>query len=247
MAKTEVKKYGYLRSPKGILGFGYLTKPDMKFGAKHRVQIFVDPTDPEVKAFASKLRETKVKHLALVGKVDDKAVPGLKKADEHLAKRFADRGVKIGSPYFEFDSHARLIEGSKDDYIPVAIYDATGKEAPGLKPWGGDVIRASVSVCSYESNGKHGVKAYLNAVQLIVSNGGGRGAIFEDETNGVGLEEVTEAIDPFSTEADEVADTTATKPAASASKTTKAGPSQGETPMTSPSDEASSVNLEDLM
>lgn len=246
-SKSKAEKYGTLRSPKGILGFGYLTKPDMKFGAKHRVQIFVDPADPEVKTFAAALTAAKVKHMTSIGRKADKEIPGLKKADAYLAEKFADRGVVLGSLYFEFETKSRLVEGTEDKYIPVDIYDASAKKVEDQLVWGGDLIRASVTVMSWESAGKHGVKPYLNSVQLLKSNGGGNRNVFTDETDGVGAEELApeggDSTAPFSIEADAAADTTPAKPAARATKTTKAGPSQ--IPTTSPSDEVG-VSLDDI-
>lgn len=255
--KTKSVRYGTVRTPKGIVGFGYLTKPDMKFGAKHRIQLFIDPTDPEVKDFAKILTEAKAKHMTLVKKTNDKAVPGLKKADEYLAGKFADRGVKVGSLYFEFDSHARLIDGTTDQYIPVDVYDSANTKREDLKVWGGDLVRCSVTISSYESGANHGVKPYLNAVQILKSNGGGNRNVFSDESSAFAGEVLTtEAIDstpPFETQED--AGTTQPAPAKGAASTTKAGQSvttdslklEDQTSVTSPSEQSGGVNLADLI
>jgi hypothetical protein len=155
--KAKMERFETLRSPKGIAGFSYLREPDESFGqSNHRIQLF--------------------------GKKDDKKVPALKKADEYMATRFGEYGVKEGDLYFEFKSKARK---NDDDSIRfVDIHDSTGAMNQELRVFGGDIIRVSVTLMGYKTGENSGVKPYLNAVQVLQkkNNGGGRVNVFEDES-----------------------------------------------------------------
>lgn len=188
-AGQKMERYETLKSPKGIAGFSFLREPDEKFGAKHRVQVFIDPNDPEAKAFVKTLMATKTKYLLSIGKKDDGKVPALKKADAYLAERFGSHGVKEGSLYFEFTSNARKV-GDTEEWEFVKIYDVKNAETPDIRVFSGDVIRVAVTLMGYNTGKEAGVKPYLNAVQVLVKkNNGGRSNPFTDESAAFATEE----------------------------------------------------------
>lgn len=181
-AKTT--KFETTKSPKGVAGFSYLREPDTKYGAKHRVQIFVDKADAEAKAFVKMLMDTKVKYLKSINKTDPdpKKIPGLKKADAYLAEKFGKHGVKEGDPYFEFTSKARETEDG-EGFRFVDIFDVKGQPADDVQVWSGDLIRASVTVAGYDTGKERGIKCYLNAVQMLEKrSSSGRTNVFGDES-----------------------------------------------------------------
>jgi hypothetical protein len=216
----KIQWFDTVRSPKGVAGFNYLVEPDTKYGAKHRIELFIlDAKDPEFKAFAAKLVETKKAYLTSVGAKDDGKVPGLKKADAYHAEKFGAHGVKEGTLYFEFSSLARLVEGTTDEYIPVSLYNAKGEETSDVRVFSGDIIRVSVRLGGYNTGKEKGIKPYLQAVQMIVKKNGGGGNVnvFTDES---GEEPAADAVDtaaPFDAEGDE-AQVPAEKPAAKSTK-----------------------------
>lgn len=193
--KAKMDRFDTLRTPKGTAGFSYLREPDESFGgANHRIQLFVDKNDPEVKAFVQKLNETKAKFLKLKGKKDDKKIPAMKKADAYLAEKFGDYGVKEGDLYFEFRSKARQDDGG--DWKFIDIFDVKGQPAPDLRVFGGDVIRVSVTLMGYVTGQGSGIKPYLNSVQVLQKKNNGYGAsknVFEDESAEFGEPEATDS------------------------------------------------------
>lgn len=185
-AGQKMERYDTLRSPKGFAGFSFLREPDEKFGAKHRIQLFIDKTDPEVKAFVKKMQERKSEYLVKIGKKDDGKIPALKKADAYLAERFAAHGVKEGSLYFEFTSNARKVDGTEEwQFVP--IFDVKNVTNPDIRVFSGDIIRVAVTLMGYNTGKESGLKPYLNAVQVLVKkNNGGRVNPFADESGTVG-------------------------------------------------------------
>jgi hypothetical protein len=195
-ASTKLERFDTVASPKGIAGFSFLVEPDEKFDAKHRIQIFVDKDDPQVKAFVKLLMETKAKFLKSIGKKDDGTCPGLKKADSYLAQRFAEHGIKEGHPYFEFTTKPRKDENT-GEWIPVEIRDVKNVVNPELRVFGGDIIRCSVTLAGYNTGKESGIKPYLNAVQILQKKSGAGARInpFTDESATYGAPE--EANDPL--------------------------------------------------
>lgn len=182
--KVKMTRYDTLRTPKGIAGFSYLTNPDESFNkADHRLQIFVDKNDPEVKTFVAALLAMKETYLKTLGKKNDKKCPALKKADDYMVERFGEYGIKKDDLYFEFRSKARQDEGG--DWIPIEVRGPDAKPST-LRVFGGDIVRASVACMGYNTGKEFGIKPYLNAVQILAKkNGGGggdKGAVFTDES-----------------------------------------------------------------
>lgn len=182
-AKAKMERYETIASPVGTAGFSFLREPDEKFGAKHRIQIFVDVKSAEAKAFASKLLATQAEYCKKIGKPDPKKVPGLKKADAYMADRFGKFGVKEGDLYWEFNSNARKVDGT-DDWKFIPIYDVANQPTEDVRVFGGDVVRVSVTLMGYTTGKEYGIKAYLNAVQMLVKKSGGGAASnpFADES-----------------------------------------------------------------
>lgn len=183
-AKVKMERYDTLRTPKGIAGFSYLRDPDESFGAaNHRIQLFINKDDPEVKTFVAALLAMKEKYLKLIGKKNDKKCPSLKQADDYMADRFKEYGVKKGDLYFEFRSKARRDEGG--DWIRIETIGPDAKPAD-IRVFGGDTIRVSVSCMGYNTGKEFGIKPYLNAVQVLAkkanAGGGDKIAVFTDES-----------------------------------------------------------------
>lgn len=249
MAKsgTKMTRMEVLRSPKGVVGFNYLTNPDEKYGAKHRIQLFItDPKDPAFKAFAAKLSELQttyfksIKHAAA-----SKDVPGLKKADAYLAEKFGQHGVKEGTYYFEFTSNARK-DDETGEWRVIPVVDAKGQPTSDIRVFSGDIVKVSVTVMGYNTGKEKGIKAYLNAVQMLVkkSGGGSPTSVFEDESSEYGTEEATEEA-PFEDESGTTPEEETPAPKGKgakgkAAKTTKAAPSSA------PAEEGG-VDLADLV
>ncbi len=169
-AKTASIKDGRVRTPRGIAAFAYLTKPDTSYDkCRHRITLFFEKKDPEFKAFVKTL-----KALAKSVGMPASKLP-LKLANEKLSETC---NVPVGTPHIEFASNTQ--EGGD----PLPIFNARGQVDGTLDVWGGDLVRVETSFSTWELSGKTGIKGYLNAVQLLQSNGGGRadaGSSFETE------------------------------------------------------------------
>lgn len=167
---AEVNTLFKMATPKGFAAFAYLKRPDDAFGElKFRINIILDPKDAKVKAFVKKMQATAkeegVKNLPI------------KKASEKLAETL---DVKVGTPYLALETKVK----DEDNIRPIPIFDARGKKDETLEVWGGDIVKAEVTVATWTMNGDSGLKLYLNAVQLLKSMGGGGGSAgetFEEE------------------------------------------------------------------
>ncbi len=170
---AEITKIGRLRTPKGIAAFAYLRKPDTSFGkSRHRITMFFNAKDEEFKTFVTTLKKMKEEFSTAKGRKSN-PIP-VKKANEKLAETV---GVKVGTPYCEFET--KFKEGDKD----IAVFDARGKEDNTLDVWGGDIVRAEISMAGWELPTGIGIKGYLNCVQLLKAGPrtGGAGSTFEVE------------------------------------------------------------------
>lgn len=170
---AQITKIGRLRTPKGIAAFAYLNKPDTSFGkSRYRINVFFSAKDPEFKTFVATLKKMKEEFSTTIGRKSN-PIP-VKKANEKLAETV---GVKVGTPYCEFDTK------HKEGDAPLPVFDARGKEDKTLDVWGGDIVRVEITMAGWELPTGIGIKGYLNAVQLLKAGDrtGARGASFEVE------------------------------------------------------------------
>lgn len=178
---AEVTTLFKMATPKGVAAFAYLKRPDDAFGElKFRINIILDPKDAKVKAFVKKMRDTAkeegVKNLPI------------KKASEKLAETL---DIPVGTPYLALETKVK----DEDDIRPIPIFNARRQKDETLEVWGGDIVKAEVSVATWTMNGDSGLKLYLNAVQLLKSMGGGGGSTgetFEEEEDFIEDEEEVE-------------------------------------------------------
>ena len=244
--KSKSVRYDTIRSFKGVAGYNYLGKkadtydPDKP---KHRVQLFIlDPKDAEFKAFCAKLVATQKTYLTSIKAPQVGTVPGLKKADERLAKAFGEYGVVEGTLYFEFTTKAKM--GDDGEFVPVPTYNVRGQQDPDVQVYSGDVIRVSTTLSGYNTGTMKGIKCYLNSVQMIEKrNSGGGGSavnVFEDESGNA--ETVAEEA-PFVSE--EAETQTEAKPAAKSGKRKTVKPAA--TKPAPKAEPAGDVDLSDLV
>jgi len=94
-----------------------------------------------------------------------------------------------GHPYMVVTRNAKLDEeksiNGKKIYVPVPHFDAGGNPLKGTA-WSLDTIRVELSLAGHRVAGNDpGIKAYLNAVQVVAAGprtgGGGAGSKFRNE------------------------------------------------------------------
>lgn len=172
---TSLKK---LRTPKGIAAFAWLSEPDVSFNKERfRISVFFPEfkTDPEFVKFLADLRKLNAEFVTSTGRKPDKTPSCMKVTSERLSEV---TGQPVGTPYMEFESKA------KEDSEGIPVYNAGGQKDPGLKVFGGDIIRVETQIAGWNLSATGaGIKGYLRAVQLLKSNwSGGAGSTFEEET-----------------------------------------------------------------
>lgn len=241
--KTGIVWFDTLRSPKGRVGFNYLTDPDTRFDkdGKQRIQIFVDNKDPEVKAMVTKVMEVTNTFLKSIGKAATKEMPSfIKKAGEYEVQRFGEKlGVKEGDFFMEFNTKARYDDDG--NAIPVELYDQQANKidpTSKVRVFSGDTVRVSVRLGGYNAGGKVGLKVYLQGVQIVkkLPFEGGRKNPFEVEGEvDLGAAPAPTSKAPFEAEEDEP-DTTNPNNTPAATEPTE-----------SPEESGSNVDLDELL
>lgn len=207
-----------MRTPKGTFAWVYLNKPDTKFEEVYRATIyFLDKEDAEFKTFVKTLGTLRKQWAKEIGKTIKSINVPLKVATEKQAK-LAE--VPVGTPFIEAKTKGVDANGNVKD--PVPVFDAKGQKDMSLQVFFGDEGRLELSVAGYDGSGiGTGLKLYLNAAQLLKSNGKGStsgntfeveeaylidededtpeieadASEFEDEEADFGDEEVSEAAD----------------------------------------------------
>jgi len=164
----------------GTFAWAYLNKPDTKFEEVYRCTIyFMDKEDAEFKAFIKTLGTLRKAWATEIGKGIKSVNVPLKVANEKQAKA---AGVPVGTPFIE--AKTKGVDGDGNIKDPVPVFNASGVKDMSLQIYGGDEGRLEISVAGYDGAGiGTGLKLYLNAAQLLKSNGKGSnaGASFELE------------------------------------------------------------------
>lgn len=178
-------KGGVVRSPKGIARYAYVSRPDDSAYGKdrYRITLVMDKEDPEFVPFAKKIIALAKLHAAEIGKSTKPAIP-IKLVDEKMSKGKDGKGGTgdpIGAPYIQFEANSKFERGGVEQEVIIPTFNAAGVEESVLI-YGGDICKVQARVAGWLLNGDHGVKCYLNAVQLLQSNwSGGAGSLFEAE------------------------------------------------------------------
>lgn len=194
-----------LATPKGRALYSYLTKPDTSTYGKNRYRLTIvfDEQDPAFAEFEATL-EGHREVVAENTRRDPRALP-IKRVDEKTAQKY---DLPLGAPYMEFTSNGLDKDGN---VLPAPdVYGPDRQLQPGAKVFGGDTVRASITVKQWELTDGVGVKAYLDTVQLLKSNWTGGGAnLFDVEEeyleNSDAPEEDNDA-DAFEDESDAVSE-----------------------------------------
>ena len=184
-------KGGKLITPVGTARYAYIGKPDDSTYGKGRFRLTVvfDKKDPEFVAFAKKVAALDKLHNAGTGRKSS-GLP-IKLVSEKMSKGKDGKGGTgdpIGAPFMEFVANGRDKDGN-DNTMPT--YNAKGQEE-SLLVYGGDTVRANITVMGWEMPDGVGVKGYLNSVQRLKSNWTGGGAGFSDMSDEYGEDEAVE-------------------------------------------------------
>lgn len=185
MAKKEQKKVVKVVSPRGVVAYGYIHRPDSggQFSDnKYKLDLVCDPDAPELKEIEKKCKQA---------------------AKEKWGKVPADLKLPFidGDEREQEEFHGKVILRPKSKFMPTVV-DAKRQELPeGVKVFSGDVVKFSAVLYPYEKpetviekvNGKkvkrketiYGVSLQLRGVQLLekraVSSYGDAADDFEDE------------------------------------------------------------------
>ncbi len=185
---------GKMLTPVGTARYAYIGKPDDSTYGKNRFRltiVFADKKDPEFVAFAKKIAALDKLHNAGTGRKSS-GLP-IKLVSEKMAKGKDGKsgtGDVVGSPYIEVVANGK--DKTTGEANTMTVYNAKGLEE-NLLVYGGDTVRANITVMGWEMPDGVGVKGYLNSVQRLKSNWTGGGAGFSDMSDEYGEdEEVTE-------------------------------------------------------
>lgn len=183
--KSKTKPLTTLVTPDGIAAFAFLREPDDRFDLKHRINVFFDVKEDEVKKFFKVLKALENSWFKEQGKKPKaaKALAGcIKRADEKLAELV---GVKVGAPYIKFETNPK--KDNNGNWIHVPVIGANGKPT-NTQVFGTDLVAVEINVAGWATPQGLGIKCYLAAVQLLESryegaNAGGKFGVREDFLN----------------------------------------------------------------
>ena len=187
MSEPRTKKIKAQLTPKGILKFPALNKPDTYKGAtKYKTGLVLDPNEPDVQAFITKLEGIRDAHIEAVKKwLTDEGKPGLAKkvlarevVREELDKEGNETGMVVINAAIKAEFKDRQTGEMKQ--LRPKFFDARGQKinkAPEI--WGGTVARLGVDLMPTcrEADKAWGVGFFLDAVFILDLKGpGGRDA-----------------------------------------------------------------------
>ena len=184
-------KGGKMVTPVGTARYAYIGKPDDSTYGKNRYRITIvfDKKDPEFVAFAKKINALNKLHNAGTGRKSS-GLP-IKLVTEKMAKGKDGKsgtGDVVGQPYIAVESNST----DKDGVTKVMpTFNAKGQEE-NLLVYGGDTVRANITVMGWEMPDGVGVKGYLNSVQRLKSNWDGSDGGFSDLSDEYGEDETVE-------------------------------------------------------
>lgn len=181
--ELETKDSGLTFDPEGAASsaeataqFSYLEEPDTKFAAgttgKHKITgVFTHSAEYAAMCARILAFENRYRAHAKLPLVKE---PSILKSD---SEKFD------GAPYIEFSSNAK--EDENGNIIPVPVFGPDGHPTK-LKAFSGDTVRVEYVLAGYNTATAKGIKAYLNAVQVIKKNssGGQRGGTFKKADGG---------------------------------------------------------------
>jgi len=185
-------KGGKMLTPVGTARYAYIGKPDDSTYGKGRFRltiVFPDKKDPEFVAFAKKVAALDKLHNAGTGRKSS-GLP-IKLVTEKMAKGKDGKsgtGDQVGLPYIEVVANGKDKDGKE---LSMPTYNAAGEEED-LLVYGGDTVRANITLMGWEMPDGVGVKGYLNMVQRLKSNWNGGGAGFSDMSDEYGEDEEVE-------------------------------------------------------
>lgn len=183
MAEPQTKKLKAQLTPKGILKFPKLNTPDTYKGdTKYKTGLVLDPNEPDVQAFITKLEKIRDEHIEKVKQAliaDGK--PGLAKkvASREVVKDDLDKeGNETGMVVINaaMKSEYKDRQSGEMKKLNPKFFDAKGqriKRAPEI--WRGTVARLGVDLMPTcrEADKAWGVGFFLDAVFIIDLKGPG--------------------------------------------------------------------------
>lgn len=141
-----------VRTPKGIARYAYIDRPDTQFTpSKYKIDVCVDPKDPEVKAFIKTVKDFENKQRAAAG------LP---------AAKYPSICTKRGQLNKTDDGLIIIHADRKGDKEPPALVDAKKNPLTG-GVWGGDVVRVAGGLGFWNTGTGAGTKLYLKGVQIL--------------------------------------------------------------------------------
>lgn len=175
--RPEMKKLksARLRTPPGIARFAYISKPDDSTYGKgqFRLTVVFDKADPEFKTFYKKLKELRDQHNVEIGKPKGKGSLPIKLVDEKMSKGkdgTGGTGDEVGQPYMQLSANGSYQNRAGETVdITIPVFNAAAQEEQ-LLIYGGDIVRAQANIAGWKLGAEFGIKAYLDAVQLLKSN-----------------------------------------------------------------------------
>lgn len=149
-----------LVTAKGLAHFAYINKPDTEgqySDGKFKVTISYPADHPFVAELNQKVD-------ALMAQQWGNNIPSS-----------AHNPVKIGDETNMDAMQGRVFIRAKSNKAPIAVDAQKNKLPEGLTVFGGDTVKAAVTLAVYDGAQK-GVTLYLDAIQLIEKRGSGEGA-----------------------------------------------------------------------
>jgi len=219
------KKNPLLTSPPGTSRFAHIDTPDeFKGKTNYKVDLVVDPKDPEVKKYVDKLEKTLDEKFeeTQTALAEEKSAKKRKKA-KSLARRDVfgyeenEDGEETGNIFFRYKLPYQVKSRKTGRVIKFRprIFNGAGEYVENPPPiWSGSELKVSGEVRPYymEDNNEVGLSLRLNALQVIslVTPGGSTNAEdygFEAEEDGDDFGSVKKSDEDDDT--DEYADTEA--------------------------------------
>lgn len=182
MSEPRAKKLKAQLTPKGTLKFPALNTPDVYKGdSKYKTGLVMDPSDPDVQTFITKLEKIRDEHMEVYKQwLIDQGKPGLAKKvfDRPVVKNEEDKaGEDTGMVYIDVAMKSEYKDRKTGEMkqLRPKFFDASGK--PIKNPpeiWGGTVARLGVDLMATKRpDGAWGTGFFLDAVFIIDLKGPG--------------------------------------------------------------------------
>lgn len=183
MSEPRTQKIKAQLTPKGILKFPALHKPDTYKGdTKYKTGLLMDPNDPDVQAFITKLEGIRDAHVEKVKKwLTDEGKPGLAKkvqvrevVREDLDKEGNETGMVLINASMKAEYKDR--QTGKIKKLSPKFFDARGQKIGNVPEiWGGTTARLGLDLMATcrEADKAWGVGFFLDAVFILDLKGPG--------------------------------------------------------------------------